>query len=335
MRFERREHRSFALVIATPWCLRPLRAGAGRPAHRYRRCPGACEGLLAHSRRGLRLAAFGDRDLNPRKPAHFNRPCRSGRFPRAALEHRRRGSVSIRSDCRRRRQFAPFRRPLPPLQVPLLLRRRRSSRHRPAAGAGLWLRLRFSVDEVVATLLLNFVAVLFVSMLIDGPLKDQMGFGWPQSQPVADAAVLPKLFLRSRLHVGLMIALVLAVAVHLVQSRTVFGMQSRAAGLNPAGAVFAGRAARPHPGDGGLHFRRAGRTCGGYRSHGRAGLCDDGPVAGLRLFRHCRRHARQSSSAGRGACRPVHGRHVRRGRRDEPQHGYSLVSSPMSQSPCR
>lgn len=237
MRFERREHRSFALVIATPvlaiLCALALAglliAIAGAPVmEAYWRI-----------RRGLRLAAFGDRDLNPRKPAHSNRPCRSGRFPREALEHRRRGSVLSRSDCRRRRQFAPFRRPPPPLQVPLLL----------VAGAAagivlllvpLWLRLRFSVDEVVTTLLLNFVAVLFVSMLIDGPLKDPMGFGWPQSQPVADAAVLPKLFARSRLHVGLMIALVLAVAVHLVQSRTVFGMQSRAAGLNPAGAVFAG-----------------------------------------------------------------------------------------------
>ncbi|MCC7321391.1 MAG: ABC transporter permease [Rubellimicrobium sp.] len=104
----------------------------------------------------------------------------------------------------------------------------------------LWLRLRFSVDEVVTSLLLNFVAVLIVSMLIDGVLKDPLAFGWPQSQPVADHALLPKLIARSRLHVGLVLAVVLAVAVHLVQSRTVFGMRSRAAGLNPAGAVFAG-----------------------------------------------------------------------------------------------
>lgn len=104
----------------------------------------------------------------------------------------------------------------------------------------LWLRLRFSVDEVVTSLLLNFVALLFVSMLIDGVLKDPLAFGWPQSAPVADQAVLPKLVERSRLHIGLVIAVVLALVVHLVQSRTVFGMQSRAAGLNPAGAVFAG-----------------------------------------------------------------------------------------------
>lgn len=106
--------------------------------------------------------------------------------------------------------------------------------------APLWLRLRFSVDEVVTTLLLNFVAVLFVSMLIDTVLKDPMAFGWPQSQSVADQAMLPKLLSRSRLHLGLVIAIALAFVLHFVQSRTVFGMQSRAAGLNPQGAVFAG-----------------------------------------------------------------------------------------------
>ena len=43
------------------------------------------------------------------------------------------------------------------------------------------LRLRFGVDEVVTTLLLNFIVLLFVSMMIEGPLKDPMAFGWPQS----------------------------------------------------------------------------------------------------------------------------------------------------------
>ncbi|QLF71742.1 ABC transporter permease (plasmid) [Peteryoungia desertarenae] len=104
----------------------------------------------------------------------------------------------------------------------------------------LWLRLRFAVDEVVTTLLLNFVAVLFVSMLIDTVLKDPMAFGWPQSQPVSDDGMLPKLLERSRLHLGLAIAIALALVLHFVQSRTVFGMQSRAAGLNAQAAIFAG-----------------------------------------------------------------------------------------------
>jgi ABC-type uncharacterized transport system permease subunit len=104
----------------------------------------------------------------------------------------------------------------------------------------LWLRLRFAVDEVVTSLLMNFIALLFVSMLIDGVLKDPTAFGWPQSQPVPDQDTLPKLIARSRLHIGLAIAIVLAAIVHFIQSRTTFGMQSRAAGLNPQGAVFAG-----------------------------------------------------------------------------------------------
>ncbi|SDZ20061.1 nucleoside ABC transporter membrane protein [Jannaschia faecimaris] len=102
------------------------------------------------------------------------------------------------------------------------------------------LKLRFGVDEVVTTLLLNFVVVLFVSMMIDGPLKDPLAFGWPQSVPVPSSAELPQLLDRTRLHAGLLIALTLPLAVWWLQSRTVFGLQSRAAGLNARAAAFAG-----------------------------------------------------------------------------------------------
>ena len=102
------------------------------------------------------------------------------------------------------------------------------------------LKLRFGTDEVVTTLLLNFVAILFVSMMIEGALRDPLAFGWPQSVPVPDAALLPKLVERARLHAGLLIALALAVAVWWIQARTVFGMRARAAGLNARAATFAG-----------------------------------------------------------------------------------------------
>jgi len=104
----------------------------------------------------------------------------------------------------------------------------------------LMLRLRFGVDEVVTTLLLNFVAVLFVSMMIEGPLRDPLAFGWPQSVPVPEEGELPRLVERSRLHVGLLIAVVIGFVIHLAQSRTVFGLKSKAVGLNPKAAVFAG-----------------------------------------------------------------------------------------------
>ncbi|SEM99621.1 ABC transporter permease [Palleronia pelagia] len=104
----------------------------------------------------------------------------------------------------------------------------------------LGLRLRFGVDEVVTTLLLNFVAVLFVSLMIEGPMKDPLAFGWPQSVPIPDNAILPTLMDRTRLHAGLLIALALAVAVWWVQARSVFGLGARAAGLSPRAAAFAG-----------------------------------------------------------------------------------------------
>lgn len=102
------------------------------------------------------------------------------------------------------------------------------------------LRIRFGVDEVVTTLLLNFIVLLFVSMMIEGPLKDPLAFGWPQSVAVSNDVMLPKLLSRSRLHIGLLIAIAAAIIIYVVQSRTVFGVKSRAAGLNAAAASFAG-----------------------------------------------------------------------------------------------
>ncbi len=114
-----------------------------------------------------------------------------------------------------------------------------------AAGAMLLLvpavlRLRFGVDEVVTTLLLNFIVLLFVGLMVEGVLKDPMAFGWPQSVPVAAGLRLPDLVPRSRLHVGIVLAVVVVLVVWLVQARTVFGAETRAAGLNPAAAAFAG-----------------------------------------------------------------------------------------------
>ncbi|MFN3686316.1 ABC transporter permease [Salinarimonas sp.] len=114
-----------------------------------------------------------------------------------------------------------------------------------AAGAALLLgpvilRVRYGVDEVVTTLLLNFVVILFVGMMIEGPLRDPFAFGWPQSVPVDDALMLPALVERTRLHVGLLIAIVAALVVALIGARTTFGMRSRAAGLSPRAAAFAG-----------------------------------------------------------------------------------------------
>ncbi len=103
-----------------------------------------------------------------------------------------------------------------------------------------WLKTRFSVDEVVTTLLLNFIVVLFVSLLLEGPLKDPMGLGWPQSARVSADAVLPKLIAGKRLHLGFVVAIGAALLVWFINARTTLGFEMRAAGLNARGAAFVG-----------------------------------------------------------------------------------------------
>lgn len=102
------------------------------------------------------------------------------------------------------------------------------------------MKIRFGVDEVVTTLLLNFVVILFVSMMIEGPMRDPMALGWPASKPVIDAAELPKLIPRTRIHLGFLIAIVLAVVVWLINKYSVIGFETRAVGLNPEASRFAG-----------------------------------------------------------------------------------------------
>lgn len=114
-----------------------------------------------------------------------------------------------------------------------------------AAGALLLLgpailKTRFGVDEVVTTLLLNFIVLLFVSMLLEGVLKDPMGLGWPQSSRVVADAQLPRMVQGRRLHYGFAMAIVAALIVWVIMKRTTLGYEMRAAGHNPQAAAFAG-----------------------------------------------------------------------------------------------
>ena len=135
-----------------------------------------------------------------------------------------------------------------------------------AAGALLLLgpavlKTRFGVDEVVTTLLLNFIMLLFVSMLLEGPLKDPLALGWPQSQklirrgapaapdPAASGCIsaLPSLSSRRSL-------------VWFVMARTALGFEMRAVGHNAAAARFAGIPVEPRPGQDGASLRRPRRA---------------------------------------------------------------------------
>ena len=102
------------------------------------------------------------------------------------------------------------------------------------------MKSRLGVDEVVTTLLLNFIVLLFVSAMLDGPMKDPTAMGWPQSVAITDALQLDKLLERSRVHTGLLAALGLAVALQIVLRHSVWGLRVRAVGANARAAAFAG-----------------------------------------------------------------------------------------------
>jgi simple sugar transport system permease protein len=111
------------------------------------------------------------------------------------------------------------------------------------AGAG-WalvpalLRTRLGIDEVVTTLLLNPVALLVVQALVQGPWRDPTGI--TESPPIAEAAHFPQLLERARLHLGFLLAIVIAIVAWYVIGRTAAGLRMRAVGLAPHAARFAG-----------------------------------------------------------------------------------------------
>ena len=99
-----------------------------------------------------------------------------------------------------------------------------------------WLR----VDEVVTTLLLNFVVLLLVDYLLFGPWNDPMALGWPQAARIVEEGRLSSIVPRSRLHTGLLFALGSAVVVWLLMRFTRWGFEIRAVGHNMKAAQFSG-----------------------------------------------------------------------------------------------
>lgn len=107
-----------------------------------------------------------------------------------------------------------------------------------AAIAGV-LKLRRNVSEVISTIMLNFVALYLLSYLVQGPLMEAGG-RYPQSDALPASLWLPRLFPPHRLHAGTVLAVVIALAVHVLLTRTRAGYEMRATGANLAAARLAG-----------------------------------------------------------------------------------------------
>jgi simple sugar transport system permease protein len=107
------------------------------------------------------------------------------------------------------------------------------------AGCAAYLRQKHNVNEVISTIMLNFVAVYLVSYSVHGPLMEVAG-QYPQTEPLPATATLPRLFPPARFHLGILFALIAALLVWVFLFRTKAGFRLRATGANPTAARFAG-----------------------------------------------------------------------------------------------
>lgn len=105
-------------------------------------------------------------------------------------------------------------------------------------GGALWgiipgyLKVRFEADEIIVTVLLNYVIQFLLSYLLSGPWRDPTAF-FIQTPLLPEAATLPILFSKSRLHLGFVIALTVAFVVYVLLWRTSLGYEIRALGYRP------------------------------------------------------------------------------------------------------
>ncbi len=122
------------------------------------------------------------------------------------------------------------------------------------AGAllgGIWglipglLKAHWRVSEILSTLLLNYVAVIFLDHLFFGPWRDPQGMGFPGTALFHDSVMQPRLQ-GTRIHLGLLLALGLALGFHFLLARTRWGYQVRVIGRAPQAARYAGLDVRGH-----------------------------------------------------------------------------------------
>lgn len=111
-----------------------------------------------------------------------------------------------------------------------------------AAIAGI-LKVRFRVNEVLSTIMLNSIAALIMTFLLTGPLMDpssaDASIRIPQTERMPLAADLLR-WVPTRLHIGVLIAVVMAILVYILLWRTTIGYRIRAVGFNPRASQYAG-----------------------------------------------------------------------------------------------
>ncbi len=114
-----------------------------------------------------------------------------------------------------------------------------------AVGGALWallpglLKIKRGMNEIISTLMLNYIAILLMQYLVRGPLQEPGGY-LPVSARLAPATRLPVLLPGTRIHVGVLVALLLIPVVYALLWHTPLGFRLRAVGSRASVARYAG-----------------------------------------------------------------------------------------------
>lgn len=100
-------------------------------------------------------------------------------------------------------------------------------------------KLKFRISEIIVTIMLTYIAINFVGIAVRTFLQDPAG-NMPQSEKLENALVLPKLITGTRLHLGFIIAMVMAALVWLLMDKTTWGYELRVVGFNARAAQCCG-----------------------------------------------------------------------------------------------
>jgi len=91
------------------------------------------------------------------------------------------------------------------------------------AGIAAWLRTSFNANEILVTFMLSSIALQLLYYLVTGPLRDPMGFNFPQSILFSDAALFGVLLADTRANTSLLIALGATLAAWVFMQRSLWG----------------------------------------------------------------------------------------------------------------
>ena len=108
------------------------------------------------------------------------------------------------------------------------------------AAIPAFLRTRYNANEILVTLMLTYVAILILSVLVHGPLKDPEGLNFPESRLFNQSATLPILIPHTRAHIGFVVAVMVVFIAWVLLNRHIFGYQVKVMGQSPKAASFAG-----------------------------------------------------------------------------------------------